>query len=113
MIPPAMASERRWRWLRSPYLWVTLAALLWIGLLDTYSWWQQQRLAARLRQMQAQYTFYEEQVERLKAEENALLTDTYTQEYYARHHYWVKRPTERLFLLQRKDQNLNQRRPIK
>lgn len=108
-----MGSKRRWGWLRSPYLWITVTALLWIGILDTHSWWQQQRLAARLHQMKAQYAFYEKEVQRLKAEENALLNDTYTQEYYARRHYWVKRPTERLFLIQRKGKSQIQTSPVK
>ncbi|MCS7297780.1 MAG: hypothetical protein RMK19_08885 [Bacteroidia bacterium] len=96
-----MGSRTNWRWLRSPYLWITVGALLWIGVLDTHSWWQQQRLSRRLRQMQAQLLFYEKEIIALKAEEMALRFDTYTQEYHARRHYWVKRPHERLFLIQR------------
>ncbi len=96
-----MGSKPAWRWLHSPYLWITVAALLWIAILDAHSWWQQYRLSVRLQQMQAQYEFYQTQIQRLKAEETALLSDRYTQQYYARKHYWVKKPEERLFLLQR------------
>lgn len=93
----------KWRWLRSPYLWITIGGSLWIGFLDTYSWWQQRRLAIRLRQMEEQLAFYEKEIQNLTAEEEALLTDPYTQEYYARSHYWVKRPSEKLFLLRSRD----------
>ncbi|MCX8111676.1 MAG: hypothetical protein N3E49_00540 [Bacteroidia bacterium] len=100
-----MGSNGKYRWIRSPYVWVTLAAVLWIGILDTHSWWQQRRLATRLRQMQEQYDFYEEQIRTLKSEEKALLHDPYTQEYHARSHYWVKKPNERLFLIRNKKQS--------
>ncbi|MCX7764923.1 MAG: hypothetical protein N2253_08560 [Bacteroidia bacterium] len=97
-----MDFRRKWRWIRSPYVWVTIGAVVWIGFLDAHSWWQQQRLAQRLRQMEAQYKFYEAQIQALRAEEEALLNDPYTQEYHARKHYWVKRPGERIFLLRRR-----------
>ncbi|MEN3040828.1 MAG: hypothetical protein ABDH66_04735 [Bacteroidia bacterium] len=96
-----MVSKRPWRWLRSPYLWITILALLWIGFLDTHSWWQQYRLSRQLHQMKAQLDFYEREIQNLREEEEALRKDPYTQEYHARRHYWVKRPGEKLFLLQR------------
>ncbi|MCS7162835.1 MAG: hypothetical protein NZ958_05880 [Bacteroidia bacterium] len=91
---------RRWlRYGRSPYLWITLLGAVWIGFLDNYSWWQQWRLARRLAAMEAQLSFYEQAIRQLRQEEAALERDTYLQEWYARQHYWVKRPTERLIIL--------------
>ncbi|MCS6895480.1 MAG: hypothetical protein NZZ60_04945 [Bacteroidia bacterium] len=99
-----MGSKSKWRWLRSFYLWITVLAVAWIGFLDTYSWWQQYRLSDQLRQMKAQLDFYEQEIQRLSEEEEALRTDPYIQEYHARRYYWVKRPGEKLFLLRRQSE---------
>lgn len=85
--------------LRNPYVWITLAALLWLGLLDSYNWLEQYRLAKRLAQMRAQLAFYEQEIADLAQEEAALQSDPYTQTYHARRHYWVKKPNEKLYIL--------------
>lgn len=100
-----MASKKLLRLLRSPYFWITGGALLWIGLLDPYSWVEQVRLARRLGEMRQQYALYEKQTALLRKEAWALTQDAYTQEAYAREHYWVKRPGEQLFILQRSSIN--------
>ncbi|GIV25312.1 MAG: hypothetical protein KatS3mg026_1004 [Bacteroidia bacterium] len=100
-----MASKKFLRLLRSPYFWITVGALLWIGLLDPYSWVEQVRLARRLAEMRQQYAFYEQQTALLRKEAIALAQDAYTQEAYAREHYRVKRPGEKLFILQRSSPN--------
>ncbi len=101
-----MASNKKvWRLLRSPYFWITVGALVWVGLLDPYSWVEQVRLARRLAEMRQQYALYEEQTALLRKEALALTQDAYTQEAYARQHYWVKRPGEKLFILQRSSPN--------
>ncbi len=83
----------------NPYVWITLAALLWLGLLDSYNWLEQYRLAKRLEQMRQQLAFYEEEIRQLAQEEAALQSDPYTQTYHARRHYWVKKPNEKLYIL--------------
>ncbi|MCS6790470.1 MAG: hypothetical protein NZ580_05785 [Bacteroidia bacterium] len=87
------------RLLRSPYFWITLLALLWMGWLDTYNWIEQYRLSQRIRAMREQLAFYEREITLLRQEEEALRTDPYTQQRYARQHYWVKHPEEVLYIL--------------
>lgn len=97
-----MASKRSFqlpRPLFNPYFWITLAALLWLGLLDAYNWLEQYRLAKRIEQMRKQLAFYEQQIQELAAEEAALQSDPYIQTYYARRQYWVKKPAEKLYIL--------------
>lgn len=89
-------------WL-SPYFWITVVALLWLGFLDNYNWIEQYRFRKRIEQMRAQLRFYENQIQLLQEEEKALLTDPYIQEYHARKHYWVKRPNETLYILQKSE----------
>ncbi|MDW8133829.1 MAG: hypothetical protein RMJ66_02050 [Bacteroidia bacterium] len=73
--------------------------MLWLGLLDNYNWLEQYRLSQRLRQMRAQLEFYEKEIAILRQEKEALQSDPYTQEYYARQHYWVKRKGEKVYIL--------------
>jgi hypothetical protein len=94
--------ERLPAWLRSPYFWITVGALVWMGFLDAYNWVEQARLARRLDQMRQQLAFYEREIGLLREEEISLTTDPYTQEWYARQHYWVKKSSEKLFILQPK-----------
>ncbi|MCX7607547.1 MAG: hypothetical protein N2170_09855 [Bacteroidia bacterium] len=96
-----MVSKKLSRWLYNPYLWVTVGALLWLGFLDSYNWLEQRRLARRIHQMRMQLSFYEREIASLREEEKALQKDSYTQEYHARRYYWVKRPTEKLYILQK------------
>lgn len=100
-----MASKRPFRapkFLLNPYLWITLAALLWLGFLDSYNWLEQYRLAKRIEQMRAQLRFYEQEIQELAEEEAALQSDPYTQAYHARRQYWVKKPNEKLYIIPKK-----------
>ncbi len=92
------------RKLLNPYWWITLIALLWLLFIDNYNWIAQWRFGQRLAQMEAQYQFYEQEIARLQTEAQALKQDRYTQEKYARAHYWVHRPDEWLFILASSDQ---------
>jgi cell division protein FtsB len=85
--------------LKSPYFWITLLALLWLGFLDPYSWIDQWRFSRRLAAMEAQLDFYEREVARLQAEADLLRSDPFAQEKYARAAFWVHRDDEILFVL--------------
>lgn len=85
--------------LRSPYFWITLLALLWLGFLGPYSWVDQWRFSRRLAAMEAQLDFYETEIVRLQAEADLLESDPFAQEKYARAAFWVHRDDEILFVL--------------
>ena len=85
--------------LKSPYFWITLLALLWLGFLDPYSWVDQWRFSRRLAAMEAQLDFYETEIARLQVEADLLKSDPFAQEKYARAAFWVHRDDEILFVL--------------
>ena len=89
----------RFSFLKNFYVAASLGLLVWILFFELNSvptqignWW-------KLQQLKSEKDYYKEQIETLKKEEAVTLSTDKLREKYAREKYFMKKPTEDVFVL--------------
>lgn len=85
--------------LRSRYALVVYAFLIWLLFFDAFNLLYRWELYQELQQARQQKHFYQSEMKEIRADLNALMTDTSTLERFAREKYLMKRPSEDLFVI--------------
>jgi len=76
---------------------------VWLTFFDQNNFVYQYRLAKQIDELKSEKVFYEEEIQKLKAQREALSNDEEMLEKYAREEFLMKKPEEDLFLLKEKE----------
>ncbi|MCS6917351.1 MAG: septum formation initiator family protein [Chitinophagales bacterium] len=90
-------------WLRNRYVLVLLAFLIWMLFLDRNNLLSQFRLYNKLRSYEQKQAYYEKEIEHLKTQKEALMTQPGKLEQVAREHFMMKRENEDLYLIRKEE----------
>ncbi len=90
-------------WYRNKYVIVFVVLAVWLTFFDQNNFVYQYRLAKQIDELKSEKVFYEEEIQKLKAQREALSNDEEMLEKYAREEFLMKKPEEDLFLLKEKE----------
>lgn len=85
--------------LRSFYFYAGLSFLIWMLVFDANDFVKQYDMYAKLQELQAERTYYLDNIEMVKKERAELLSSPELLEKFAREKYIMKRPSEDVFIL--------------
>jgi len=85
--------------LKNKYLLVLLFAAIWIVLIDNYNIRAQFRMKDRIEQLERDRAHYQSKIDALDFEREKLFNDPEEMERYARENYFMKRPSEEVFIV--------------
>jgi cell division protein DivIC len=82
------------------YFLASLCFLIWIAFIDGNDLISQIKLKAKLQSLENQKEHYSSQIEKVKQEREALFNDRALLEKFARERYFMKKPTEDIFVIE-------------
>ncbi len=84
---------------RNFYLIAGLLFLIWMLFIDSADIFSHASLRVKLKEMKDQKSYYEEKIEEVEADREALLNDEELLEKFAREKYYMKKPNEDVFVV--------------
>jgi cell division protein DivIC len=87
------------RWIKNPYLLLGLSFLLWMLFFDADDLVTQYRLRKKLSNLEAEKTYYLEQIAEIQQQRKGLEVDEDLLERFAREKYFMKKKTEDLYII--------------
>lgn len=84
---------------KSPYLVLTFICITWVLFFDSADLATQYKLTKRINKLLAAQTFYQKQIAIMQQEQEALIADKALLEKFAREKYFMKKPTEDVYIL--------------
>ena len=81
------------------YFLVSVFFIVWMTFIDSNDFYTQFRLRSKLREMEKERGYYEQQIEQVNLEREALLNDNELLEKFAREKYFMKKETEDVFIV--------------
>jgi cell division protein FtsB len=86
-------------WLTNRYVLTFSLAAVWMLFFDQYDLRSQYQLYQKIKQMEEDKLYYQNQIEAIIKEKHLLLTDPNTLETFAREQYFMKKEEEDLFII--------------
>jgi cell division protein DivIC len=90
---------------RNFYVVTSLVFLVWMLLFDANDFISQYQMNKKLRDMEAEKTYYVEKIEEVKEDRRELMSNPQLLEKFAREKYLMKKNTEEVFVLVDSDNN--------
>lgn len=90
--------EPVYKFLTNKYLLVLVIAGVWMMFFDRYNWQAHQKVEARIVELSADRTHYEQAIEKLDYERTLLYSDLEEMERFAREQHYMKRPNEDVYV---------------
>ncbi|MEL6152477.1 MAG: septum formation initiator family protein [Bacteroidota bacterium] len=87
------------RWARNSYLLIGASFLVWMAFFDAEDLFTQYRLWRKLSDLQAERRYYEEQIDKVRQDQEGLTTNQELLERFAREKYFMKKKTEDLYII--------------
>ena len=91
---------QKFPFLKNRYLLVLLLLFLWMLFFDRNGFYQTYRQKQQLRNLRHDKDYFKNEIDRLKAEREALANDKEALEKFAREEYKMKKPDEDLFIVE-------------
>ncbi|MCB9230219.1 MAG: septum formation initiator family protein [Bacteroidia bacterium] len=85
--------------LKNRYLIVGTAALIWMLFFDQYALVSRMKLQSQIAELKRDRDFYQKEIVRINEEKEALFTDRFALERFAREKYFMKKDNEDLFIV--------------
>lgn len=86
-------------WARNPYFLVGIGFLVWMAFFDAEDLFTQYQLWRKLNNLQAEKRYYLEQIEKVRQDRAGLTTNEELLEKFAREKYFMKKPSEDLYII--------------
>ncbi|MCS6905747.1 MAG: septum formation initiator family protein [Bacteroidia bacterium] len=87
------------RWLSNRYILTFIISIIWMVFFDQYDLRSQYELRQKIKQMEEDKQYYQEQIKIINEEKELLLNDPGALEKFAREQYFMKRDEEDLFII--------------
>jgi cell division protein DivIC len=87
-------------YIKNRYLWASIAFIIWMLFFDSEDLLTQYQLYRQIKQLQKEKAYYVEQIEIIKKERQELLTNEELLEKFAREKYFMKKPTEDIYIIE-------------
>ena len=87
--------------LRNKFIVVTALFVAWMFFFDSNSIISQYRLQATLQELESKKNYYETEISQAEKDNKELFTDDKTREKFAREHYYMKKPDEEVFVIEK------------
>ena len=87
------------RFMRSFFFLFTVGFALWMLFIDANDIRSQFRLGQKLRELETEKEFYEQEIEQVNRDREELLTDDELLEKFARENYLMKKPEEDVYVI--------------
>ena len=84
---------------RNFYFLTALLFVVWMLFFDQNDVWSQYKLGAAVRELQAQEVYYQQKIKEVEKDRDELTTNPELLEKFAREKYFMKRPTEDVYLV--------------
>lgn len=84
---------------KSPYLVLTFIFITWVLFFDSADLATQYKLTKRINKLFEEQTFYQKQIAIMQQEQEALIADKTLLEKFAREKYFMKKPTEDIYIV--------------
>ncbi len=84
---------------KRPYLMITLIFITWVLFFDSADLTSQYKLTRRINKLLAEQTYYQKQIAIMQAEQQALMSSDALLEKFAREKYFMRKPTEDLYIV--------------
>ncbi len=84
---------------RNTYFLVGLGFLIWITCFDSDDWITQYQLWRKIKKLEGEKKYYLEQIELIKKDREELLTNEELLEKFAREKYYMRKPSEDVYVL--------------
>ena len=84
---------------KRPYLILTLSFISWVLLFDSVDIKTQYQLSQRINKLLTEQVYYKEQIEIMTKEQQALISNEALLEKFAREKYFMKKPTEDIYII--------------
>jgi cell division protein DivIC len=85
---------------KNRYLWMSISFLVWMLFFDSEDFITQYQLGQKINQLQKEKAYYIEQIALIKKEREELLSNEALLEKFAREKYFMKKPTEDVYILE-------------
>ncbi|MEL6606644.1 MAG: septum formation initiator family protein [Bacteroidota bacterium] len=86
-------------WAKNSYFLMGLAFLVWMLFFDSEDLITQYRLRSKLSKLEAEKTYYQEQIEQIKRDKEELVNNEDLLEKFAREKYFMKKEKEDLYIV--------------
>jgi cell division protein FtsB len=93
-------NSRLMRWIKNPYLLSSVAFIAWMVWGDAENVVAQHALGKQIKKLQAEKAYYLAQIGIIKKNHQALMSDEALLEKFAREKYFMKKPTEDVYVIE-------------
>lgn len=102
------AEKGIWRYVNNFYFWTAVIFLSWMLLFDSNDWMSRYRMKQKLRVLEQEKSFYEEEISEIKESQKALKSDKRLLEKMAREKYLLRRDNEDVYIIEKKEIKKNE-----
>ena len=88
------------RFIKNTYVLLTLGFLVWMVFFDSEDLVTQYRLNKKIQKLQEEKRYYSQQIEIVTRERQELMSDEELLEKFAREKYFMKKPTEDIYIIE-------------
>lgn len=96
-----MLWKRLPKFVKNPYFLLTFGFVFWMLFFDSEDLFKQYQLARKVKQLYEEKTYYLKQIEIVKKEREELMSDADLLEKFAREKYFMKKPTEDVYIVEK------------